>query len=206
MTNTSQHNARSQVSVAKGKLETVSRFPELFSDVFSHRVINVEHVQAVACTTALTNFHTINSLKSWEEQVKLVVVLTWSILGADPVRSGNPPTSADLRAPRVGVGGCRSPLLSGSGRSYPTDDVTVCVSLVKCRGKSVTVTDVFSFLLRYRKRVSYMIFPITCGAIWSGFKKGHIFFLWVLVSPQEWTLRIVGSYFIRKVGPWDFRF
>ena len=55
MTNTSQSNATSQVPVAKETRETVSRFPESFSDVISHRVINVEHVHATTCTTTITS-------------------------------------------------------------------------------------------------------------------------------------------------------
>ena len=54
-TNTSQRNATSQVPVAKETRETVSRFPESFSDVISHRVINVEHVHEVTCTSVLTS-------------------------------------------------------------------------------------------------------------------------------------------------------
>ena len=55
MTNTSQCNVTSQVPVAKGTRETVSHFPESFSDVISHRVINVEHVHEVTCTSVLTS-------------------------------------------------------------------------------------------------------------------------------------------------------
>ena len=124
-----------------------------------------------------------------------------SIVGVDPVWSGNPPTSVDLCSPSVG----------------------------NCRGNSVPTTGVFSSLLRVVVRCRSTVcgchrrpylFPWRVGKYGTGSKKGrvHIFFRFlfhpkrgsfgfsVFIPFQKWVLRIFGSYSIPKVGPSDFRF